>query len=25
VVAAGSNIIDNVSGLEHNFVPLLQG
>jgi hypothetical protein len=25
VLAAGSNIIDNVSGLEHNFVPLLSG
>lgn len=24
VLAAGSDIIDNVSGLEHNFVPLLQ-
>ena len=25
VLAAGSDIIDNVSGLEHNFVPLLHG
>lgn len=24
-LAAGSDIIDNVSGLEHNFVPLLHG
>ncbi len=25
VLAAGSDIIDNVAGLEHNFVPLLSG
>ena len=25
LVAAGSDIIDNVSRLEHNFVPLLSG
>ena len=24
-LAAGSDIIDNVSGLEHNFIPLLRG
>ena len=24
-LAAGSDIIDNVSGLEHNFTPLLHG
>jgi len=24
-LAAGSDIIDNVSGLEHNFIPLLHG
>jgi hypothetical protein len=24
-LAAGSDIIDNVSGLEHNFIPLLPG
>ena len=25
VLATGSDIIDNVSGLEHNFAPLLRG
>ena len=25
VLAAGSDIIDNVSGLKHNFIPLLHG
>jgi len=25
VLAAGSDIIDNVSGLEHHFIPLLTG